>query len=63
MKITAGTTHGGTALIGAGRYFKQPEVKCDCGIRFPAERHPVERDHFESPQWEHHFRAMRRAGI
>ena len=32
---------------------------CDCFRSFPAERHPVERDHFEHPQWEQHVKKMR----
>jgi hypothetical protein len=41
-------------------YFGRPgTVKCDgCDRRFPSYRHPVEKDEWESPEWERHARRM-----
>ena len=32
-----------------------------CGLEFPAEQHPVERDQYESPEWVAHVLAHRSA--
>lgn len=36
-----------------------PRIQCECGAEFPAIKHPVEPDQFESPEWYAHVREHR----